>query len=151
MKGITTCVLLAVVLLFIGSCKKDENAGPMPDSNSMLFGLWQNELAIQTEYDNQNHVISEDTLIFTDVNGDPVTLYEEYKSPDELRMISNLTDTISTFTFHTYGSNLVIDVPDSNYVFNNRTIITLNDSVLTMFEVISMNPKVKWTQTFRRQ
>jgi len=150
MKGKVGAVLLACWFATTG-CSKEESANPsVNDYDTLLFGLWQCELVLQTEYDSLNNVTNVDTVTFTDAMGDPVTVYEEYKSPSEMRLLVDLTDTLESCTFHKNGNNLVLEIPDSIYFFNNRTISILNDSVLSVFEYVSMNPKMRWTQTFRR-
>lgn len=110
-------------------------------TDTLLFGIWQNETAIWTEYDSLGNITTVDTVTFSNSVDDPVIYYEEYKSPSAFRMITELTDTLATYASHKNGMNFNIDVPDSNFFFNNRTITALNDSILSVFEIYSLNPQ----------
>ena len=83
-----------LIFLFVFSCKKEDNSNSNINGTSvdtLLFGLWENEVAIDIKYDSLNNINSKDTVTFVNSGGDPVKYFENYKNPSQFKIIINLT------------------------------------------------------------
>ncbi len=133
-------------MVLFNSCKKEQDP-------SELIGLWEVELLTISTYDSLDNIISVDTSMYVDNIGNPVTLLEKYTADNNYFAFSDtISDTVKTSTYTLNDNNLLLNIPDSVWSFNNRTITTLNDINLELFQIIiTSSVKQKWVQRYRRR
>jgi hypothetical protein len=137
-------------MLVILGCKKEQE---QQTSNSSLIGLWQVTLLTISRYDSLNNIISVDTVIYIDQYGNDVTLLEKYTQDNKFYIFLNTTsDTNKISTYMLNGNNLKINLPDTVFPFNNRTISQIDDKYLELFQIITMGSlKEKWIQRYLKK
>jgi hypothetical protein len=144
---------LMAILVSLLSCKKesDINKTDQPTAN-LLVGLWKVDFLTITTYDSIGNITSLDTVPYVNNQGDPITLLEEYTINNKFYMFSDtIIDTLESSTYNRTGSIILINIPDSVFAFNNRTITQLDSSKLELFQYYSNHlPHQKLTQTYRR-
>ena len=139
---------LIILVLFLSSCKKDSN----PMATSQFNGLWEVDLLTITYYDSLGNISDMDTVEYVDDIGNTVTALEQFDSNNKFHLFSNSTnDTISSGTFNLNSNNLIINLPDSVFPFNNRTITLLTSHNLQLIQNYNTPPtSKKWTQSYHR-
>lgn len=146
-------LLIAISVLLLFGCKKEnQNSDPINNS-SAIIGLWEVKLLTITRYDNANNIIKIDTAIYTNELGQPVTLLEKYTSDHKFIQFANtINDTSLVSTFTLTGNTIKINLSDNVFPFNNRTITKIDDFSLEVYQVNPGSYSLeKWTQKYVRR
>lgn len=145
--------LIAIFILLILGCKKEQQISGSSITGTSIIGLWEVKLLTITQYDSFNNVIKTDTVIYTNDLGEPVTVFEKYTSDNKFFLFQNSTnDTLKSTTFTQTGKNISINLPDNVFPFNNRTISKVDSTTLELYQLFNNGTsQQKWTQKYIRK
>ncbi|MBK9402325.1 MAG: hypothetical protein IPN36_16225 [Bacteroidetes bacterium] len=127
-------IQLLISLLLLSSCKKD--------SNPCTPWLWGSNTTFN--YDSLGNITDVDTFIYVDNMGNPVTLLEQFESNNQFYVFSDSTnDTTIAGTYNFTSNNIIINLPDSVFPFNNRTVTLLDSYNLHLYQITLLRQQVK--------
>lgn len=145
MKGLKYFLMLMVALAIYSGCKKDETdaAGGSPAvSDPLIYRIWLQDTATVIFYDSSINAMDTVGITFTDITGTPIHLLEQYAPANQFFTFNGaLTDTGLHTTFSLNATHLTINVPDTQFVFNDREIVALTDtSLIWKWTIPNSNP-----------